>query len=113
MMARPATERGMGGTGATSRRRGVRASRAPLEEAMAAAGLRRQAALAERTADLEGLEAVPRDMVSRVFRQRPVDPPTIYSALLTLGACEDDAAAGRRWTSRWRPPWNQLVMPLR
>jgi hypothetical protein len=44
---------------------------------VAAAGLRRQAALAERTAGLEGLEAVPRDMVSRVFRQRPVDPPTI------------------------------------
>lgn len=44
---------------------------------MAAAELRTQAALAERIADREGLEAVPRDMVSRVFRQRPVDPRSL------------------------------------
>lgn len=59
---------------------------------MAAAGLRRQAALAERTADLEGLEAVPGDMVSRVLRQRPVDPPTI----ILFRSPDAGSARGRR-----------------
>lgn len=60
-----------------TRRRGVRASRHKLTRALTAAGLKTQAALAERIADLEGLDAAPRDIVSRVFREQPVDPTTL------------------------------------
>lgn len=60
-----------------TRRRGVRASRHKLTRALTAAGLKTQAALAERIADLEGLDSAPRDIVSRVFREQPVDPTTL------------------------------------
>ncbi|MGH8127719.1 MAG: hypothetical protein ACRETC_05045 [Gammaproteobacteria bacterium] len=56
------------------RKRGVRASRASLSQALARAGLKTQSALAERMADREGLDIPPRDLVSRVFREKPVDP---------------------------------------
>ncbi|MEX2258036.1 MAG: tetratricopeptide repeat protein [Woeseia sp.] len=49
------------------------------------AGLRTQAALAERIADLEGLEAAPRDIVNRVFREQPVDSQTIERVARALG----------------------------
>ncbi|MGH8282588.1 MAG: hypothetical protein ACRESE_01925 [Gammaproteobacteria bacterium] len=52
----------------------MRASRASLSQALARAGLRTQSALAERIADLEGLDAPPKDLVNRVFREQPVDP---------------------------------------
>ena len=45
--------------------------------ALAEAGLKTQAALAERIADIEGLDAVPKDAVNRVFRELPVDPTTV------------------------------------
>lgn len=57
--------------------RGVRASRAKLARALTAAGLKTQAALAERMADIEGLNSAPKDIVNRVFRELPVDPTTI------------------------------------
>lgn len=60
-----------------TRRRGVRASRHKLTRALTAAGLKTQAALAERIADLEGLDSAPRDIVSRVFREQPVDLTTL------------------------------------
>lgn len=60
-----------------SRKRGVRASRARLHHALAEAGLRSQAALAERIADLEGLAQAPRDLVSRAFREQPVELQTL------------------------------------
>ncbi len=59
------------------RRRGVRASRAKLVHALAEAGFRTQAALAEHIADIEGLETPPKDVINRVFRELPVDPTTI------------------------------------
>lgn len=59
------------------RNRGVRASRAKLVHALAEAGLKTQAALAERMADIEGLETPPKDVVNRVFRELPVDPTTV------------------------------------
>lgn len=59
------------------RRRGIRASRAKLTRALTAAGFKTQAALAERIADLEGLDAAPKDIVSRVFREQPVDSTTL------------------------------------
>ncbi len=61
----------------TQRKRGVRASRARLTHALAEAGLRTQAALADRIADLEGLHTAPKDVVSRVFRELPVEPQTL------------------------------------
>lgn len=72
---------------ADSRRRGVRASRPRLEQALSEADLprRTQAALAERIADLEGLESVPKDLVSRVFREQPVDPQSIERVARGLG----------------------------
>ncbi len=60
-----------------SRKRGVRASRARLYHALTEAGFRSQAALAERIAELEGLEQAPKDLVSRVFREQPVELQTL------------------------------------
>jgi tetratricopeptide (TPR) repeat protein len=59
------------------RNRGVRASRAKLAHALTQAGLKTQVALAERIADIEGLDAAPKDVVNRVFRELPVDPITV------------------------------------
>lgn len=56
-----------------SRKRGVRASRAQLYRALADAGLRSQAELAARMADLEQLENEPLSLVNRVFREQPVE----------------------------------------
>lgn len=67
------------------RRRGVRASRARLQQALAETGMRTQAALAERIADLEGLDAVPKDLVSRAFRGQPVDPQSLERIARALG----------------------------
>ncbi len=67
------------------RRRGVRASRSKLSQAMSAAGIRTQAALAERIADMEGLESVPRDALNRAFRQHPIDPNTLARVAKALG----------------------------
>jgi tetratricopeptide (TPR) repeat protein len=67
------------------RKRGVRASRTSLTHALAEAGLRTQAALAERIADLEGLDAAPKDVVSRVFRELPVEPQTLERVARALG----------------------------
>lgn len=67
------------------RKRGVRASRTSLAHALAEAGLRTQAALAERIADLEGLDAAPKDVVNRVFRELPVEPQTLERVARALG----------------------------
>ncbi|WP_129775215.1 tetratricopeptide repeat protein [Peristeroidobacter soli] len=86
-----------------SRRRGVRASRQKLTRALTAAGFKTQAALAERIADLEGLDAAPKDVVNRVFREQPVDPATLErlaralgteAYLLYLTADDDETEAG-------------------
>lgn len=69
----------------SSRKRGVFASRARLVHALTAAGLRSQAALAERIADLEGLEQAPKDLVSRVFREQPVELQTLERVARALG----------------------------
>lgn len=68
-----------------SRRRGVRASRIKLYRALTAAGLKTQAALAERIADLEGLDAAPKDIVNRVFREQPVEMQTLERVARALG----------------------------
>lgn len=75
----------MTGTEGTGRKRGVRASRVRLAHALTEAGLRTQAALAERIADLEGLDAAPKDLVSRLFRERPVEPQTLERVARALG----------------------------
>jgi|GEM_PF-2951272 len=69
------------------RNRGVRASRSRLERALAASDLEKktQAALANRIADLEDLDAAPKDLVSKVFREHPVDPQTLERIARALG----------------------------
>ncbi len=59
------------------RKRGVQASRTKLVHALNSAGLRTQAALAERIADLEELTVAPKDLVNRAFRELSVDPQTL------------------------------------
>lgn len=68
-----------------TRRRGVRASRIKLLRALTEAGLKTQAALAERIADREGLDAPPKDIVNRVFREQPVDAVTLERVARALG----------------------------
>jgi tetratricopeptide (TPR) repeat protein len=68
-----------------SRKRGIRASRARLYRALTAAGFKTQAALAESMADLEGLAQAPKDVVSRVFREQPVELPTLERVARALG----------------------------
>ncbi|QIB66700.1 tetratricopeptide repeat protein [Kineobactrum salinum] len=68
-----------------SRRRGIRASRTRLYRALTAAGFKTQAALAESMADLEGLAQAPKDVVSRVFREQPVELPTLERVARALG----------------------------
>ncbi len=55
------------------RKRGVQASRAKLNHALNKQGLRSQAALAERIAEQHELERAPKEMVSRAFREQPID----------------------------------------
>lgn len=83
-----------------SRRRGVRASRVKLHKALADAGLKTQAALAERIADVERLESAPLHLVNRVFREKPVDPQTIERVARAL---EVNAASLYRSTHDPRP----------
>lgn len=96
----------------------MRASRARLERALAEAGLKTQAALAERIADQEVLDTAPKDLVSRVFRERPVDPQTLERVARALGVqahtlyrnSEDTTVmrspgAGRRPAYALRPAW--------
>ena len=59
------------------RKRGVIASRQKLEKALLQAGLKTQAALAYKIAEIENTEAVPKDLVNKVFRERPVSPSSI------------------------------------
>lgn len=56
-----------------TRQRGVRASRPKLEKRLREAGLKSQADLARRMADMEGLHTPPKDLVNRVFRQQKVE----------------------------------------
>ncbi len=68
-----------------SRNRGVRASRARLYHALAATGLKTQAALAERIADQEGLDSAPTHAVNRAFRELPVEMQTLERIASALG----------------------------
>ncbi|MDT0629613.1 hypothetical protein [Alteromonas sp. W364] len=54
------------------RKRGIKASRVKLEAAMLDAGIETQFALASKIAESEGLEKIPKDLVSKVFRERAV-----------------------------------------
>lgn len=68
-----------------TRKRGIRASRQKLSRALAAAGLKTQAALAERIAEREDSPSVPRDLVSRAFRELPVDALSLERVASALG----------------------------
>ncbi len=59
------------------RKRGVRASRQKLERALHHAGFKTQVSLAEHIAEIESLDAVPKDMVNKVLREVPVSLHTL------------------------------------
>ena len=67
------------------RKRGIQASRSKLMRALGQAGFKTQTALAEHIADLEGLDVAPKDLVHRVFREKPVDPATLERVARALG----------------------------
>ena len=67
------------------RKRGVRACRGKLEKSMANAGFKTQASLAEAIADKENIETVPKDFVSKVFREIPVAPASIERIANIIG----------------------------
>lgn len=58
---------------AGKRQRGVIASRIKLEHFMAVKGIKSQAELARKIADVEGLDSEPKDLVNRIFRQNKVE----------------------------------------
>lgn len=54
------------------RKRGIKASREKLERVMLDQGIETQAALAQKMAQLEGIERPPKDLVNKVFREQAV-----------------------------------------
>ncbi|MBU3004322.1 tetratricopeptide repeat protein [Paraglaciecola arctica] len=72
------------GSKSRKRKRGIKASRVKLEKALAIAGYKTQASLAEAIADIENLDSVPKDMVSKIFREIPVSPYTIQRVATAL-----------------------------
>ncbi len=73
------------GASSRTRKHGVRASRVKLEKAMSDAGFKTQAALAEHIADSEKLESIPKDFVSKVFREQYVEPSSVERIASALG----------------------------
>ncbi len=92
-----------------TKRRGVRASRTKLEHALANSDLEKktQIALANRIADQEELDAAPRDLVSRVFREQRVDARSIERVARALGvpavSLYRDGGRKRETPDRGRP----------
>ena len=85
-----------------SKQRGVRASRLKLEKALADSPLTRktQVAIANAIADAEELDAAPKDLVSRVFRELPVDAQTIARVARVL-----DVDARELYLTEEDPAW--------
>ncbi len=69
----------------TRRQRGVRASPAELHKALGESGLKTRIAVAERIADMEGIDSVPSGIVNRAFRGEPVDPGSLERIAQALG----------------------------
>lgn len=67
------------------RKRGVRASRQKLESAMLQRGISTQLALAESIASQEGIENPPKDMVYKVFNEKPVSMRNLNRVAGALG----------------------------
>jgi len=65
-------------------KRGVVTSRAKLDAAMVAAGIKSQTALAELIRKTEDLDNPPRDMVSRAFRQIAIDTTSVVRIATAL-----------------------------
>ena len=91
-----------------AKQRGVRASRVRLERALLASDLEKktQIALANRIADFEELDAAPRDLVNRIFREQPVDVKSIARVARALGVEAESlyADAAQRRASGAEPP---------
>lgn len=101
------------------RKRGVCASRAKLVHALSEAGLKTQVELAERIADIEDLDAAPKDVVNRVFRELPVDPTTVERVARALGVdaytlykTADEANLAQFKSATSQRPRNQLPVAI-
>lgn len=88
------------------RKRGIRASRLKLQKAMAQAGIKTQTALAEKIADQENLETIPKDFVSRVFREKRVEPHSLerIASILQVDAYTLYATDEAAQTTIVKPP---------
>lgn len=64
--------------------RSVRASKNKLTKALYASGMKTQTQLAEKIADNEGLSAVPKNLVNKVFTGKPVDPLSLERVTTAL-----------------------------
>lgn len=67
------------------RKRGIKASKIKLAEALNACGLSTQIALAEKIADMEGTDLVPKDLVNRAFREQAIE----FTSLARIAAALD------------------------
>ena len=67
------------------RKRGIKASKVKLHQAMSTAGFKTQSALAEAIADTENLDTIPKDIVSKIFREISVEPSSIERVAKVLG----------------------------
>ncbi len=77
------------------RKRGVKASRTKLEQALLNAGLKTQAALALKIAEIEDTENVPKDLVNKVFREVSVSTASIARIARALDVAPDTLLASR------------------
>ena len=86
------------------RKRGIKASRVKLEEAMLNAGIETQFALASKIAESEGLEKIPKDLVSKVFRERAVSTHNLARVARAL-----QVEAHTIYLSSETPPYEQVA----
>ncbi|HFB66499.1 MAG TPA: tetratricopeptide repeat protein [Aeromonadales bacterium] len=73
-----------------SRVRGIVASRSKLEMTMLNAGIKTQAALAEKIAEIEKISTPPKDTVNRAFRQEKISPSTLARIANVLNVAPEE-----------------------
>lgn len=90
------------------RKRGIKASRVKLEEAQALAGYKTQASLAEAIANVENLDSIPKDIVSKIFREIPVSHSSIQRVASVLGVEAYTLYKSAEEEKREEPPLKQI-----
>ncbi len=69
----------------TKRKRGIQASPAKLRKALVDANIKTQAELAEKIADIEGIDNPPKGLVNKIFRGQAVDLVSLERVAKALG----------------------------